>query len=78
MPLHEEYKEGIKSDIADLNNVSSQRGGGAIVAGLFMRDFTAGPMGASGHRGHRLRGARAPARYPGATGVAVRTVLGVS
>jgi len=42
MPLHDEYKDGFKSDIADLNNISSQRGGGAIVAGLFMRDFTGG------------------------------------
>ena len=45
LPLHDEYKEGLKSDIADLNNISSQRGGGAIVAGLFMRDFTAGARG---------------------------------
>src|SRR5262249_3800524 len=42
MPFHEEYKDGIKSDVADLNNISSQRGGGAIVAALFMRDFTGG------------------------------------
>jgi leucyl aminopeptidase len=28
--------------VADLNNVSSQRGAGSIVAALFMRDFTGG------------------------------------
>ena len=42
LPLHDEYKDGLKSDIADLNNISSQRGAGAIVAALFMRDFTGG------------------------------------
>ena len=42
MPLHDDYKEGLRSDVADLNNVSSQRGGGSIVAALFMRDFTGG------------------------------------
>jgi hypothetical protein len=53
MPLHDEYKDGIKSDIADLNNISSQRGGGAIVAGLFMRDFTGAARG-------RISTSRAP------------------
>ena len=42
LPLHDEYKEGLKSDIADLNNISSQRGAGSIVGALFMREFTAG------------------------------------
>jgi leucyl aminopeptidase len=42
MPLHDDYKEGLRSDVADLNNISSQRGGGSIVAALFMRDFTGG------------------------------------
>ena len=28
LPLHDEYKDGLKSDVADLNNISSQRGGG--------------------------------------------------
>ena len=32
LPLHDEYKDGLKSDVADLNNISSQRGAGAIVA----------------------------------------------
>ena len=42
LPLHDEYKEGLKSDIADLNNISSQRGAGSIVGALFMREFTGG------------------------------------
>jgi leucyl aminopeptidase len=76
LPLHEEYKDGIKSDVADLNNVSSQRGGGAIVAGLFMRDFTAGIPWAHLDIAGTAFTEREHALGPkGATGAAVRTVL---
>jgi leucyl aminopeptidase len=76
MPLHEEYKEGLKSDIADLNNISSQRGGGAIVAGLFMRDFTAGiPWAHLDIAGTAFAEREHPLGPKGATGVTVRTVL---
>jgi leucyl aminopeptidase len=76
MPLHDEYKEGIKSDIADLNNISSQRGGGAIVAGLFMRDFTGGiPWAHLDIAGTAFAEREHPLGPKGATGVAVRTVL---
>jgi len=40
LPLIEEYKEGLKSDVADLNNVGP-RGGGALTAGLFLKEFAA-------------------------------------
>jgi leucyl aminopeptidase len=77
LPLHEDYKEGLKSDIADLNNVSSQRGAGAIVAGLFMRDFTAGiPWAHLDIAGTAFAEREHPLGPKGATGVAVRTVLG--
>ena len=77
MPLHDEYKEGLKSDIADLNNISSQRGAGAIVAGLFMRDFTAGiPWAHLDIAGTAFAERDHPLGPKGATGVAVRTVLG--
>jgi leucyl aminopeptidase len=76
LPLFEDYKEGIKSDIADLNNVSSQRGGGAIVAGLFMRDFTGGIPWAHLDIAGTAFSEREHALGPkGATGVGVRTVL---
>ena len=39
MPLPEDYKELIKSDFADLNNVSNTRYGGAITAALFLSEF---------------------------------------
>ena len=39
MPLPEDYQELLKSDIADLNNMSSSRYGGAITAALFLSEF---------------------------------------
>ncbi len=76
LPLHDEYKDGLKSDVADLNNVSSQRGAGAIVASLFMRDFTAGiPWAHLDIAGTAFAEREHPLGPKGATGVAVRTVL---
>jgi leucyl aminopeptidase len=75
LPLIDEYREHLKSEVADLNNVGP-RGGGAITAGLFLREFAgdrawahldiAGP--AFIEKDHPL----AP---KGATGAAVRTIL---
>ena len=39
MPMPEDYKELLKSDFADLINVSSTRYGGAITAALFLAEF---------------------------------------
>ena len=39
MPLPDDYKELIKSDLADIKNMSSSRWGGAITAALFLSDF---------------------------------------
>jgi leucyl aminopeptidase len=76
LPLHEEYKEGIKSEIADLNNVSSQRGGGAIVAALFMRDFTGDlPWAHLDIAGTAFAERDLPLGPRGGTGVGVRTML---
>ena len=76
LPLFDDYKEGIKSDVADLNNVSSQRGAGAIVAGLFMRDFTAKVPWAHLDIAGTAFSEREHSLGPkGATGVGVRTVL---
>lgn len=38
MPLFDEYKEYIKSDIADLKNAGG-RSGGLITAGYFLKEF---------------------------------------
>jgi leucyl aminopeptidase len=40
MPLDDEYAELMKSHIADLKNVSGQRGAGAITAAIFLKAFT--------------------------------------
>jgi leucyl aminopeptidase len=39
MPLPEDYKELLKSDVADTGNISSGRWGGAITAALFLSEF---------------------------------------
>lgn len=40
LPLVQDYKEGIKSPIADIKNITSYRGeAGAIVGGLFLEEF---------------------------------------
>ena len=39
MPLPEDLRKGLDSAVADLANVSGDRGGGMLVAGLFLREF---------------------------------------
>ena len=39
MPLPEDYLELMKSELADINNMSSTRWGGAITAALFLKSF---------------------------------------
>ena len=39
MPLPDDYKELLKSDTADMNNISNTRWGGAITAALFLSEF---------------------------------------
>lgn len=38
LPLFEEYKDQLKSDVADINNIGG-RAAGAITAGLFLQEF---------------------------------------
>jgi leucyl aminopeptidase len=40
MPMPEDYKELLKSDFADLNNMPDSRWGGAITAALFLSEFS--------------------------------------
>jgi leucyl aminopeptidase len=39
LPLPEDYRDLLKSDLADINNMSSTRYGGAITAALFLSEF---------------------------------------
>jgi leucyl aminopeptidase len=68
MPLEEEYEASLKSDYADISNISNGAYGGAIIAALFLRKFVdpsmqwahvdmAGPMKADGTSGYTVAGA---------------------
>ena len=40
MPIDEEYREFIKGTVADIQNISSGKGGGATIGAMFIREFT--------------------------------------
>ena len=80
MPLPEELRDGLDSEVADMTNVTPNRWGGMLSAGLFLREFVgegvewahidvAGPAYNDG----------GPEGYlpKGGTGVPVRTMLAV-
>ncbi len=75
LPLIEEYKEGLKSDVADLNNVGP-RGGGALTAGLFLKEFAGDtPWVHIDIAGPAFSEKDLPLGPKGGTGVGVRTLL---
>jgi leucyl aminopeptidase len=75
LPLIEEYKEQFKSDVADLNNTGG-RNGGAITAGLFIKEFVGAiPWAHLDIAGPAFIDRDSPLGPKGATGVAVRTIL---
>ena len=75
LPMFEEYREMLKSDIADIKNIGN-RYGGAITAAKFLADFVkntpwvhldiAGTFDTSTEKGYQVKGA---------TGVPVRTLV---
>jgi leucyl aminopeptidase len=81
MPLPDELRKGLDSAVADLANVSSDRYGGMLVAGLFLREFVPDGVrwahidiaGPAFHEGE-------PYGYTpkGGTGAAVRTLVQVA
>jgi leucyl aminopeptidase len=76
LPLEEDYKDLIKSDVADMKN-SGGRWGGAITAGLFLQEFVA-PGVRWAHldiAGPCMVESEKPYRTAGGTGVIVRTLL---
>jgi len=40
MPIDEEYREFIKGTVADIQNISSGKGGGATIGAMFIKEFT--------------------------------------
>jgi leucyl aminopeptidase len=75
LPLIEEYREQFRSDVADLNNTGG-RNGGAITAGLFLKEFAGSiPWAHLDIAGPAFIDKDSPLGPKGATGVAVRTIL---
>ncbi|HEU4371403.1 MAG TPA: leucyl aminopeptidase [Methylomirabilota bacterium] len=75
LPLIDEYREHLKSDVADLNNVGP-RGGGAITAGLFLKEFAGDrPWAHLDIAGPAFVEKDTPLAPKGGTGFAVRTIL---
>jgi len=78
LPLPQEYRKDLDSEIADLKNISGGRYGGALTAGLFLSEFTgdvpwvhldiAGPARAPSDDGYIAKGG---------TGFGVRTLVEV-
>lgn len=78
MPLFEEYKESLKSEIADLLN-SPGRPAGAVTAAMFLKEFV--PDGAWAHldiAGTAWADDARPWAQKGATGVMIRTLVEVA
>lgn len=77
LPLYDEYREQLKSEIADMINAASGRGAGAITAAWFLRDFiTDGrPWAHLDIAGTAWSEERKAYQPKGATGVAVRTLI---
>jgi leucyl aminopeptidase len=75
LPLIDEYREHLKSDVADLNNVGP-RGGGAITAGLFLKEFAGERSWAHlDIAGPAFLEKDTPLAPKGGSGYAVRTIL---
>jgi leucyl aminopeptidase len=78
LPLVDEYRKNLDSDVADLRNISKSRGAGSIVAGLFLREFVADgiPWAHLDIAGTAWLGEGATGELtPGGTGWGVRTLL---
>jgi leucyl aminopeptidase len=76
MPIDDDYREMIKSGIADIQNVGSGKGGGAITAAMFLKEFTGDtPWIHLDIAGTAWQDDMKPWNAKGATGVGVRTLV---
>ena len=81
MPLPEDLRKGLDSTVADIANVSGDRSGGMLVAGLFLREFVpAGVPWAHLDIAGPAYNEGAPYGYiaKGGTGAAVRTLVQIA
>ena len=75
MPVFDDYKEALKSEIADMSNTGG-RPGGAITAALFIKEFTGDlPWVHIDIAGTAWAEEPKPYQPKGATGVSVRTLV---
>jgi leucyl aminopeptidase len=78
LPLPDDYRKTLDSDVADMRNIGKNRGAGSIVAGLFLQEFVGAgiPWAHLDIAGTAWRGEGAEAELtPGGTGWGVRTIL---
>ena len=74
LPLWEEYRDLLKSDVADLMNLNEAKGPGTIIAGIFLNQFVDKPwihvdIAASGFVDKDL-----PLSKKGATGICIKSL----
>jgi len=76
LPIDDDYRENIKSGIADIQNVGGGKGGGAIAGAMFIKEFTGDtPWIHLDIAGLAWQDDVKPWNAKGATGVAVRTLV---
>jgi leucyl aminopeptidase len=76
LPMDDEYREMIKSGIADIQNVGTGKGAGATVGAMFIKEFTGDtPWIHLDIAGTAWQDDAKPWAGKGATGVAVRTLV---
>jgi leucyl aminopeptidase len=74
MPVFDDYKEQLKSEIADMSNTGG-RAGGAITGALFVKEFTGGlPWVHMDIAGPAWAEEAKPYQPKGPTGIGVRTL----
>jgi len=77
MPLAAEYKEQLKSPIADLANLGAPGGGGSITAALFLQEFVKKESPEAQWAHLDIAGPVWNDKKGGATGFGVRTLVGL-
>jgi leucyl aminopeptidase len=77
LPMGEEYKKLIKSDVADIANIQKGNGrlGGTIEGGMFLREFADGYTWAHIDMAPRMTASPEEHLSPGAVGAPVRLLV---
>jgi leucyl aminopeptidase len=76
MPMDDEYREFIKGTVADIQNISSGKGGGATIGAMFIKEFTGdSPWIHLDIAGTAWNDDAKPWLAKGPTGVALRTLV---